>query len=166
MRKPVFAYGTAHPCSLISAFVVHCLACNIYIYILAKSKISILQLVSVAQQAGLSFSWSQTPKKVFLMTSLIFHRCWCLKMPLMAWRQPTLPGCRASGSRIKNRTDLCCMRKRNWFLTLSRTLNQKWATSWQNQQSGMCAQRRLRSAWASAQSDQSLRCPHEESSGS
>ena len=33
-----------------------------------------------------------------------------------------------------------------------------WATSWQNQQSSMCAQRRLRSAWASAQSDQSLRC--------
>ena len=28
-----------------------------------------------------------------------------------------------------------------------------------------CAQRRLRSAWASAQSDQSLRCPHEESLG-
>ena len=25
-----------------------------------------------------------------------------------------------------------------------------WATSWQNQQNGMCAQRRLRSAWASA----------------
>ena len=35
--------------------------------------------------------------------------------------------------------------------------------SWQNQQNGMCAQRRLRSAWASAQSDQSLRCPYEES---
>ena len=30
---------------------------------------------------------------------------------------------------------------------------QKWATSWQNQQNGLCAQRRLRSAWASAQSD-------------
>ena len=29
----------------------------------------------------------------------------------------------------------------------------------------MCAQRRLRSAWACAQSDQSLRCPHEESLG-
>ena len=27
----------------------------------------------------------------------------------------------------------------------------------------MCAQRRLRSAWVPAQSDQSLRCPHEES---
>ena len=30
----------------------------------------------------------------------------------------------------------------------------------------LCAQRRLRSAWTSAQSDQSLRCPHEESLGS
>ena len=29
----------------------------------------------------------------------------------------------------------------------------------------VCAQRRLRSAWASAQSDQSLRCAHEESLG-
>ena len=28
-----------------------------------------------------------------------------------------------------------------------------------------CAQRRLRSAWASTQSDQSLRCPHEETLG-
>ena len=33
-----------------------------------------------------------------------------------------------------------------------------WAASWQKQQNGICAQRRLRSAWASAQSDQSLRC--------
>ena len=41
----------------------------------------------------------------------------------------------------------------------------KWAASWQNQQNGMCAQQRLRSAWASAQSDQSLCCPHEESLG-
>ena len=44
-------------------------------------------------------------------------------------------------------------------------MNIKWAASWQNQQNGGCAQRRLRSAWASAQSDQSLRCPHEESLG-
>ena len=41
----------------------------------------------------------------------------------------------------------------------------KWAASWQNQQSGMCAQQRLRPAWASVQSDQSLRCPHEETLG-
>ena len=37
-------------------------------------------------------------------------------------------------------------------------LSTKWATSWQNQQNGMCTQWRLRSVWASAQSDQSLRC--------
>ena len=34
-----------------------------------------------------------------------------------------------------------------------------WAASWQNQQNGMCAQRRLGSAWASAQSDQTGRMP-------
>ena len=41
---------------------------------------------------------------------------------------------------------------------INRTLGHfnDWAASWQNQQSGMCTQRRLRSAWASAQSDQSL----------
>ena len=32
------------------------------------------------------------------------------------------------------------------------------ATTWQNQQNDLCAQRRLRSAWASAQSDQSSLC--------
>ena len=37
-----------------------------------------------------------------------------------------------------------------------------WSTYMrQNQQNDLCAQQRLRSAWASAQSDQSLRCPHE-----
>ena len=41
----------------------------------------------------------------------------------------------------------------------------KRAASWQNQQNDPSAQRRLRSAWASAQSDQSLRCPHEETLG-
>ena len=35
----------------------------------------------------------------------------------------------------------------------------------QQQRNGMCAQRRLRSAWASTRSDQSLRRPHEESFG-
>ena len=40
-----------------------------------------------------------------------------------------------------------------------------WDAAWQNQQNGMCAQRRLRSAWASAQSDRSLHCPRKESLG-
>ena len=33
-----------------------------------------------------------------------------------------------------------------------------WARAWQNQQNDLCAQQRLRSTWASAQSDQSLHC--------
>ena len=41
----------------------------------------------------------------------------------------------------------------------------KWAASWQYQENGLCAQRRLISAWASAQSDQSLCCLHEETLG-
>ena len=36
------------------------------------------------------------------------------------------------------------------------SITTKWATAWQNQQYGLCAQRRLISAWASAQSDLSL----------
>ena len=40
-----------------------------------------------------------------------------------------------------------------------------WAASWQNQQNDLCLQRRLRLAWASAQSHQSLRWPHEETFG-
>ena len=41
------------------------------------------------------------------------------------------------------------------------------AAARQNQQNDVYAraQRRLRSAWASAQSDQSLHCPHEETLG-
>ena len=35
-----------------------------------------------------------------------------------------------------------------------------WAASWQNQQTGMCIQRRLRWAWASAQADLSLCWTH------
>ena len=41
----------------------------------------------------------------------------------------------------------------------------KWAAARQDQKNDMCVQRRLRSAWASAQSDQGLHCPHEESLG-
>ena len=38
-----------------------------------------------------------------------------------------------------------------------------WATPFENVTSGICGQRRPRSACASAQSDQSLRCPQTES---
>ena len=43
--------------------------------------------------------------------------------------------------------------------------NCKWACAWQNQQNDLCAQRKPRSVGSSAQSDQSLGCPHEESLG-
>ena len=43
--------------------------------------------------------------------------------------------------------------QKNWKITFE-PLHDK------TQQSGMCAQQRIRSAWASAQSDQSLCCPH------
>ena len=54
----------AHPCSLISTFVVRCL--DSMKCILALSKVS--RLVPIAEQAGLSLTWSQTPKAGFHVT--------------------------------------------------------------------------------------------------
>ena len=51
-----------------------------------------------------------------------------------------------------------CLNLNNYFLTMNYYDSHIGAASWQNKQNGMCAQRKLRSAWASAQSDQSLRC--------
>ena len=47
---------------------------------------------------------------------------------------------------------------RAWLSWKNKHEEMIWAASWQNQQNGMCAQRRMRSAWASAQSDRSLHC--------
>ena len=85
MRKPVLPYANnkgadqpAHLRSLISAFVVRYL--DSIIPILAKSKISRLQLVSVVEQAGLSLTWSETPKTGFLVTRLM-----CLTLTASLW---------------------------------------------------------------------------------
>ena len=61
-----------HPLSLFSAFVVCCL--DSIIPILAKSKISRVYLVSVAEQAGLSLTLSQTSEDRFChdMTRTIY----------------------------------------------------------------------------------------------
>ena len=40
------------------------------------------------------------------------------------------------------------------------TKGNNWAAAWQNQRNSMCAQRKLGSAWAAAQSDQSLLWVH------
>ena len=50
----------------------------------------------------------------------------------------------------------CCMKELCYY-QMSRDMTKP--TKW------LCTQRRLRSAWASAQSDQSLRCQHKESLG-
>ena len=75
MRKPLLPYANnkgadqpARPHSLTSTFVLRCL--DSIISILAQSKISRLQLVSVAEQAELSLTCSKTPKTGFLMMRL------------------------------------------------------------------------------------------------
>ena len=77
MRKPVYPYVNykdadqpAHPCSLISVFVIRCL--DSIIPLDAISEISSLYLASLAEQAGLSLNWSQTPKTGFLNMWLIY----------------------------------------------------------------------------------------------
>ena len=76
MRKPVYAImrltkakiSLRRMRSLISAFVVRCL--DSIIPLVSTSEISILYLVSVTAQTGLSLLWSQTPKTGFLVTGL------------------------------------------------------------------------------------------------
>ena len=59
----------AHPRSLISTFVVRSL--DTIMPLVSISKISSVYLASVAAQAGLRLSWSETPKTGFLVTRLI-----------------------------------------------------------------------------------------------
>ena len=79
MRKSVYAIceqqmrrSAAHPRSLISAFVVRCLDC--IIPLVSISKIASLYLASMAAQAGLYLTRSQTPKTGFLVTGLILKK--------------------------------------------------------------------------------------------
>ena len=58
----------AHPRSLINVFLVRCL--DGIIPLLAIAEISRLELVSAAEQTGLSLIWSQTPKTGFIVTWL------------------------------------------------------------------------------------------------
>ena len=67
-------YQPAHPRSLNGAFVVRCL--DSITPILCKSKLPRLKLLSVAEQAGLSLTWSETPKIGFLVTRLTISICY------------------------------------------------------------------------------------------
>ena len=71
----------AHPRSLISAFIVHCL--DSIILLVSISEISSLYLVSVTAQTGLSLPWSETLKTGFLATRLIFQYCSVLWLMLI-----------------------------------------------------------------------------------
>ena len=78
MRKPVLPYANnedadqpAHPRNLISVFVIRCLD---IIPPVSISEISSLSLVSVAAQAGLSLTWSQTPKTGLLVKGLNYNK--------------------------------------------------------------------------------------------
>ena len=57
------AYQPAHPRSLISAFVVRCL--DSVMSLVSVTKISNFMLASVAEQADLSLTWSETPEDTF-----------------------------------------------------------------------------------------------------
>ena len=63
----------AHPRSLISTFVVHCL--DGMILLISISEIWSIYLASVAAHGSLSLSWSQIPMKGFLVMWLICQRC-------------------------------------------------------------------------------------------
>ena len=61
----------ARPRSLISAFVVRCL--DSVMPLVSVTKISSLMLASVAAQAGLSLTWSETPEDTFCR--VVAHFC-------------------------------------------------------------------------------------------
>ena len=64
----------ADPRSLFSAFGFCCLNSIISLVSIHVPTISRLYLVDVAEQTGLSLTWSQTPKTGFLVTRLIYYR--------------------------------------------------------------------------------------------
>ena len=76
MRKPVFAIweqqrrrSACESAQSDQRLFVHCL--DSIIPLVSISEISSLLLASVAAQAGLSLTWSKTPKTGFLVTRLI-----------------------------------------------------------------------------------------------
>ena len=78
MRKPAFAICEQQrrrsACSSTQsdhAFIVRCL--DSIIPLVSISEISRFYLASVAAQAGLCLTWSQTPKTDFLVTRLMSH---------------------------------------------------------------------------------------------
>ena len=136
----------AHPRSLISAFVVCCL--NSIMSILAIDKISRLWLVFVAEQAGLSLTWSQTPRTGFLMTRLIKHffNAWIGRGETLACHRCGLRSvCGVGmwqGSGCPSKVSFGYSGLSHHVRVLSaniHTFKNIWAASWQNPKKVMCA---------------------------
>ena len=66
-----------HPRSLISAFVVRCL--DRVMSLVSVTKISSLMLASVAEQANLILTWSETPEDRFSRDVAQFYYVWFLE---------------------------------------------------------------------------------------
>ena len=68
MRKPVYAYANNKGADQISTFVVRCL--DSIIPLVSISEISSPYVASLVVQAGLSLTWSKTPKTGFLLAHI------------------------------------------------------------------------------------------------
>ena len=91
----------AHPRSLISTFVVHCL--HSIIAILEESKISRLKLVSVTEQTGLNLIWSEATEDRFSHDEAQMY----LKRILMSCFYVTFRGTNTSWTCSSCRESLC-----------------------------------------------------------
>ena len=60
-----------HPRSLINAFVVR--SVDSILSLVSRSEISRFYLISIAEQAGLNITWSQTPEDTFSLDGPNFH---------------------------------------------------------------------------------------------
>ena len=107
------------------------------------------------------------PTEVVSCTTVLVRCAWCVFMNFNVFLPNRTPKINQTVHPVSHRANFHSFvyREPVSHLIIADHKKQIWAASWQNQQNGMklCAQRRLRPAWASAQSDQSLRNPHEES---
>ena len=106
----------AHPCSLISTFVVRC--SNSMIWLLATSKVSWFWLAFVAEQAGLNLTWSKILKDTLCFAccgsiTSIFSGVLVVQIFTVTgrWFEPCHEKtCLRGFQPVKTQTDLCSQR--------------------------------------------------------
>ena len=122
------------------------LCCSLMICILVISKVSRFYLASVAEQTGFNLTWLKIPEDMFSHdVAHLNYRRWL----------------KSVSNLVRDTFLFIYIDEIHWTPPVSQNMSHDMTkpTKW------VCVQRKLRSAWASAQSDQSLRCPHEESLG-